>query len=320
VRSIEEVVLPTEPQSPAWRIRIDDPEGRSWTVVSPRSAPVGTVVGSWVKAFGVFVKLCPLEEGRVSLVLFTPRQVLSSYPPKRVEAIDPAWAAEVHDDTVEAAQRPVADDEAFWLLMNYVDTLGPEGYRAKVASGELKVTDMTGPRGSTDLAQKPALHRFELVRLRLGVQQQGGGAFVTEEGLPENPGNIRSVVRGNAMDDQGRLVWVITPRPMEELGLGNARLASVEGFFYRRRVADPRDGRRYFMPVVVATSIRPVVIEASRSDIVPLVAWTALLAAAGCVGLFGYLTVRSRRQAQAAHRRHAERASRRNAGPPSAES
>lgn len=320
VRSIDETLLPTEPETPAWRIRLDDPEGRSWTIVSPRAPPPGTQAGSWVKGYGVFVKLCPLDEGRVSLVVLTPRSVVSSFPPKQVEAIDPAWAEDVHDDTMEASQRKPADEDAFWLLMNYVDRLGPDGYRRRLESGELKVTDLTGPRGATDLAQQPALHRFELVRLRVAVVHAGPAAFTSEADMPENPGNVRAVSRGYVMDDQQRTIWVLTPRPIAELDLGSARLATVDGFFYKRMAVQKRDGGLYYMPVLVATAIRPVELPARRSDIVPLVAWTAIFAAFGCVALFVYLSVRSRRQEQDALRRHAQRASRRTAGEASVKS
>jgi hypothetical protein len=54
--------------------------------------------------------------------------------------------------------------------------------------------DRTDTRGATELATRPAPHRFELVRLRVRLPKPtGDGNFVTEEDLLENVGNIRAV-------------------------------------------------------------------------------------------------------------------------------
>jgi hypothetical protein len=320
VTAVEPVRLPTEPERPGWRVRIDDPQGHSWTVVTAREPPEEAKTGRWVKAFGVFVKLCPGEEGRPSFLLFSAQRLVPSYPPITVKRISPEWAAEVDDSTLEASQtKPGEDGDAFWLLMNYVRSLGPEGYAKAVASGELKVTDMTGPRGATDLAQNPALHRFELVRLRVGIAR-GEGAFVTEPDLVENAGNIRQVIRGFVIDDQQRVIWTLTPLDTEQFRIGDARLAFVEGFFYKRMAVEKarQEGEGetglYWMPVIVATAIHPIDTTKSPSSALEQAKWIVLIGAVVCAVLYVVVVFRNRRQHEEIRRRQEERIAKRRNG------
>lgn len=313
VRSIEQVELPTAARTRAWRLAVDDPAGIAWSLLTVREPSDATRPGSWVKGCGAFVKMRPSPEGKPTYLVFSAQRPAPSYPPVAYTEISPEWAADVHDDTIEASQRRPGDEDSFYRLLNYVRTLGPDGYRAKVASGELKVTDMSSSRGATDLAQKPALHRFELVRLRVGIAR-GAGAFVTEPDLPENPGNIRDVFRGFVLDDQGRTVWVISPFPAETYTFGSARLALVEGFFYKRKAVEQKDGKLYWMPVIVATSITPIDVSKSETHFAVYAAWIALVGVAACVVLWAVLLVRGRRAAAETRRRQAERVARRAGG------
>lgn len=315
VRSVEPAQLPTEPATPAWRLRLDDPDGRAWTVLTLREPAEDVEAGSWVRAAGAFVKMRPVEEGRPSFLVLAAQAVIPSFPPVAVKAIDPSWAAEVEDQTIERSQRRPGEEDAFWLLMNYVRTMGPEGYRAKVASGELKVVDRTDTRGATELAQKPALHRFELVRLKVGLPKPTGeGSFVTEQDLLENVGNIRSVFRGFALDDQGRVLWVMTPFPADAFRFAGARLGLIEGFFYKRIAVEKKGGDGlYWMPVIVATAIVPIDTSPKETAVAEWAAWIVVGGAASCAVLFVVLVLRRRRERREAIRRHVERLNRRAA-------
>ncbi|MCE9637105.1 MAG: hypothetical protein K8T90_15480 [Planctomycetes bacterium] len=312
VQSIEPIDLPVVPKRPAWRVRIDAPSGQSWTLIAVREPPESIRPGTYVRANGVFVKLCPIEGGRPSFVVLTAQSILPSFPPAAEKEISAEWAAEVHDETIEKSQRRPGEEESYWRLMNYVRTLGPDGYRAKVKSGELKVTDMSGARGATDLAERPALHRFELVRLRVGIPQPGSdGAFVVEQDLFENVGNIRSVLRGFVLDDQGRVIWVMTPFGSDAFRFAGARLGMIEGFFYKRVAVETKKGGLYYMPVVVATSIVAIDTSKPPSEYAKWAAWTAIAGALICAALFVMLVSRRRRERVETRRRHEERVARR---------
>lgn len=314
VQSVETVDLPVSPKRTAWRLRVDAPNGQAWTLLASREPPEAVKPGSYVRSNGVFVKLRPVEGGRASFLVLTAQSLVPSFPPAAETSISPEWAADVHDETIEKSQRRPGEEEPFWRLMNYVRTLGPDGYRAKVRSGELKVTDMSGARGATDLAQQPALHRFELVRLRVGIPQPGSeGAFVVEQDLFENAGNIRSVLRGFVLDDQGRVVWVMTPFGVDAFRFAGARLGLIEGFFYKRVAVETKAGGLYYMPVVVATSITPIDTSKAPSEYAKWAAWTAIGGALVCAGFFVVLVGRRRREREETRRRHAERVARRTA-------
>lgn len=314
VQTIEQLDLPVVPKRPAWRIRVDAPSGQSWTLIAVREPLESIRPGTWVRANGVFVKLRPVDGGRPSFVVLSAQSLLPSFPPAAEKAISPEWAADVHDETIEKSQRRPGEEEPYWRLMNYVRTLGPDGYRAKVKSGELKVTDMSGARGATDLAERPALHRFELIRLRVGIPQPGSeGAFVTEQDMFENAGNIRSVLRGFVIDDQGRVIWVMTPFSSDAFRFAGARLGMIEGFFYKRVAVETKKGGLYYMPVVIATSITPIDTSKPTSEYAKWAAWTAIAGALVCATLFVMLVSRRRRERIETRRRQEERMARRAA-------
>lgn len=312
VASVDPVHLPTAPETPAWRVRIDDGTGQPWTVTAVREPPPSVAAGKWARAFGVFTKLYPVDGKRPSFGLFTPQALVLSFPPFEAKAIDPAWAAAVKDDTMEASQGKPGEEDAFWKLCAYARDLGVEGYRAKVASGEIRVADVTNSRTLTALVNAPAPHRFEAIRVR-GAPLHS--EFGLEGGFDENPGHVRELYRGFVVDDLHRPVWVAAPFPATKFSFAGARLVEVEGFFYKRMATRGRSGNMYWLPVVVATSIRPVAIEEPsrfRWDVVAI--W---LIAAGTVvlaGLWLRLIVRSRRESAEARRRHLERVSRRKGG------
>lgn len=314
VEFVEEIELPSSPVVHGWRVVLLDPSGRPWAALTPVRPPAEVVPGAWAKAFGAFVKLRPSGDAPPALVLHCEHPVIRSFPPVAHDAISPEWAAAVDDSTLESAGVRPGEEDAFWNLMNYVRTLGPEGYREQVRSGKLVVTDMTSSRGATDLKDQPVLHRFELVRLRLGIAQ-GDGAFVTEQDLMENVGGIRSVFRGYAIDDQQRVIWVMTPFPAETFRIAGARLATVEGFFYKRFAAKPANPEKppFWMPVIVAASIEPVDVSKAPSSVAVYAAWIAIAGAAACAVLWVVLLVRSRRAAADAQRRHQERIAKRSA-------
>lgn len=313
VVSSEPVLLPVTPPKPAWRVRIDDPDGRAWTVVTNREPSDAIVTGSWARASGVFVKLRPAEEGRVTFLVFSAQSLVPSYAPVESPELSPEWAAAIDDSTVEASQKRLADEDSFWMLMNHVKTIGTSGWRERVASGAIRLVDMTSARGATDLAQKPALHRFEPVRLRVGVGK-GEGAFVTEPDLPENVGNIRSAFRGYVIDDQQRIVWVMSPLPAENFPMGNARLAIVEGYFYRRMAVEKKQGGMYWMPVVVAASITPIDTTKAPSTAIEQATWIVILGAVACMALLAFLLLRRSREGADVRRRQEERLARRRRG------
>ena len=78
----------------------------------------------------------------------------------------------------------------------------------------------------------------------------------------------------------------------------------MEGFFYKRRWVSER--KRYWMPIVIATSIKPVVWDKNEMDL-RVIVWIALVGSVFLVALFVYLIYRNRQEREAFERRHRER-------------
>lgn len=307
---------------PAWKLRLLDDRGDPWVVVSVVEPSPEIAAGRWIRASGVFVKLAPgplggaSAEERAAFVMHTSQPMIPSFPPSRADALDPAWGAGIDDSTYESSQPlPGSDGDGFWLLGSWLNRLGPAGYAAKVASGEfkpLKVEDMGGP------AQKPADFRLRLLRVRLApVVSQ----FVTEGVQIENPGHVREVFRGFALDDTGRTVQVFSPFPASAFPkLDGVMVVWAEGYFYKRRAVENRNkpGSAYWMPVFVATRMTPIDPGGRPAlDYAALVAWTVIGSIPLLVLLWWALSRKAKREREDAVARHEARlAERRRRGVP----
>lgn len=305
VQTADAVQLPVAPPTGAWRVRMLDEKGRPWTVTTLREPAAAVVPGSWARAVGVLTKLYPVDGRRPSFGLFTPQALAPSFPPFEAKAIDPQWAADVADATLEESQRKPSEETAFWYLCNYVRTLGSAGYRDQVASGALKPLDATGSRTITEIVNAPVLHRFRALRLRAAPLHR---QFGVEAGFDENVGHIREIFRGYVVDDRHRPIWVVSPLPASEFRFDGARLVDVDGFFYKRMATKGESGNQYWLPVVVATSIRPYAVHDADSGVWAQAAlWTVMAGAVVLMALWIRLLLRNRAERAATLRRHRER-------------
>ena len=90
--------------------------------------PAAGQTGEWVKAYGVFTKLWP-REGAPALHAFLTRPLRASFPP--VNHLQPAnaWLTQIHDADPSDPRAQRLEPIPFYGMLNYVRTLGPEGYR-----------------------------------------------------------------------------------------------------------------------------------------------------------------------------------------------
>ncbi len=311
--AIEEIPLQGQAERKAWLLTIEDPVGLVWTVTATRSPPPGVDPGDWVRVQGVFAKHWPLPDAkRPALHVFAVQEPARSYPPVTIREIDPQWLEQIDDESLEGATRNPAEDRVFWLFMNYVKTLGQEGYRALRDTDRILVHDLTDTMGSTPLADHPDTYRFQVVRLRLAPAYTQSAL---EEGLPENAGNIRSVYRMFMADDQSRPVQIFTPFDRSAFDLaGNPRVVEVEGYFYRRRAVEKRSGGMYWMPIVIATDIRAGHFPIGQSNNALYLAIFGLGGAGLLLTMFTVLMLRNRRE-RAEFERRLQTRRKRTAGP-----
>ena len=99
----------------------------------------------------------------------------------------------------------------------------------------------------------------------------------------------------------------MTPFSADAFRIGDARLAIVEGFFYKRMAVEKKSGGLYWMPVLVGTAIYPVNTAPREKSTAQWAAWIAIAGAATCVVLYLVLSARTRRAAEETRRRHAQR-------------
>ncbi len=238
----------------AWRLSSVDANGVPWIITCTSAPPSEVESGSWVKVYGVFTKLWPLaDRHEPAFHALSGRRIVASFAPATNRRPQLEWLEQVRDFTPEESEK--LEDEPFYGMLNYVRTLGPEGYRELRDSGEIDVIDLTGSAGATELSEKPQAWRFTPVRLRVAPLLD---EFVVDSYIPENPGNIEFVYRGFVVDDQTRPIWFITPFRKGQFDLQESRIVEVEGFFYKRKHVRTATGKRYWMPIVIGADVRPV--------------------------------------------------------------
>jgi len=305
VSSVREVALDIEggPRA-AWVMELTDQNGAHWTTTGLDRPDDAIEAGVWVKAYGVFTKLWPGGDGGApALHAFLTRRVLRSFRPVAHLSPQLDWINAVHDD--DAADPRSADLESipFYGMLNYVRNLGQAGYRQARDTERLQVFDCTDARGALPLKQSPRNYRFTAVRLRVASSFR---TFGTEFVNQENPGNIDFVYRGYVQDDQGNIINVISPFPADAFAFRDARLVILEGFFFKRQFVEAGNGRKYWMPVILATDIRPIDWESSETD-PSLIAAVILGGSALVLFLFIVLVFRGRQERRGLRDRHTER-------------
>jgi hypothetical protein len=193
-------------------------------------------------------------------------------------------------------------------MLNYVRTLGPAGYRQGRDTEQFKVYDLTSTAGAQPLVKSGLTYRFQAVRLRLAPSYR---EFAIEHVNDENPGNIESVYRGYAQDDQQTLIQLVSPFSRDEFHLEEARVVEVEGYFYKSRQVETNAGKRIWMPIVIVTQMTPVAWDRELGD--PRLAIGIVAAGSVCVMfVFLLMLLRNRRERAEFELRQAERRSRRD--------
>ncbi len=233
-----------------WRVRITDAAGAPWIVTTLHEPREEVTEGRWVKAYGVFTKLWPDEDGGPMLHVRLTRSLVPSYAPVTHRQPRLEWLEQVRDGKPEESEGFEA--EPFYGMLNFVRQLGPEGYIELRDTENLPVADLTGTQGSTPLWQNPDRWRFQLVRLRLAPVHDH---FAMDRYIQENPGNIDALYRGMLVDDQVHPVQFFSPFPQDAFDFGNARMVEVEGFFFKRRHVTGTNGKSYWLPVIIGTSV-----------------------------------------------------------------
>jgi hypothetical protein len=234
------------------RIHVTDPDGIPWvaTVVAAVSSDIGT--GDWVKLVGAFTKLWPAD-ARPALHLFVTRPPIESFAPVEYSEPRVEWLEQIQDSDPRTSTD--LEDVPFYGMLNYVRTMGMDGYRKLRDSGELEVADLTGTQGSTPLLEAPQAWRFRPVRLRVAPIHK---EFVVDESLGENPGNIAFIYRGYLVDDQNHPLLFMSPFAREEFDFESARMVDVEGFFFKRRMVQGSNDKRYYLPILIGADIRAI--------------------------------------------------------------
>ncbi len=237
---------------PAVLIELAADNGSVWTATCVGASPPKD--GSWVKVDGVFAKLWPLpDDAGTALHVFSTRAVVASFPPVAYDQPQVEWLEMVKDKKISDSQQ--LEERAFYGMLNYVRTMGPEGYRELRDTEAIQVVDLTEPRSVQDkLIAHPLAHRFRAVRVRASPLLK---EFAQDGDVPENSGNIDYVYRGYVVVDGPLPIWFISPFPSSTFDFAGARRVDVEGFFFKKRWIDA-NGKTYWLPVLIGTHVDPV--------------------------------------------------------------
>lgn len=242
---------------PAWVTQVVDQAGTRWTMTGLSAPEEAIQTGEWVKGYGVFVKLWPVDDFPVrALHVFLSRELVKTFPPVTHREPKTEWLEQVKDSIHDPEDAKELEEGPLYGMLNYVRQLGPEGY------AELRDTDQlmleTLPNALPLVDDGYERFRFQPVRVRLAPSVR---TFGTEGDLPENPGNIDTVYRGYLMDDRNRVVMFLSPFGKEAFDFSSSRLVDVEGFFFKRRVVEPENRDPYWMPVLIGAATTPVATE-----------------------------------------------------------
>jgi len=234
------------------RIRLSGAAGLPWVATVAASVPDELASGDWVKIVGAFTKLWP-DGDRPALHVFSTRPPIASFAPVSLREPRAEWLAQVHDATPEGST--ALEDVPFYGMLNYLRTLGIDGYRELRDSGDLPVKDLTGTQGSQPLLEAPQTWRFAAVRLRVAPLHK---EFVVDRSIGENSGNIEFIYRGYLVDDQTHPLLFMSPFAREDFDFAGARIVEVEGFFFKRRMVQGTNNKRYYLPILIGADIQPV--------------------------------------------------------------
>lgn len=299
-----ELVLSDGPRR-AWVLSLTGATGAPWSATSLDPPPPDVQVGDWLKAYGVFVKLRSGDAaGRRSLHAFlAPVAVVRSFPPVQHREPKVEWLELIHDGDPGNPQASELDDEPFYGMLNYVRTMGIEGYKELRDGGTIELHDLTDNRASLPLIENPHRHRFAAVRLIVVPAKR---EFAMDGNLPENVGNIEFAYTGYGEDEQRKIIKIVSPFSNENYDVHSSRLVAVEGFFYKNLLVTGRDGKRRWFPVILATVIEPIHVESHLADL-NTVLGVVVVGSVALLVLFFWLVNRNRRERDAFERRRVER-------------
>jgi hypothetical protein len=287
------------------RLTLTDHAGLPWVATVTAPPPEDVQVGDWVKVVGAFTKKWPMRDGSTAFHVFSTRAPVASFPPVTHETPRVEWLQQVRDETPTVSVN--LEDEPFYGMLNYVRGLGARGYRELRDSGALEVEDLTGTQGATPLVEAPQVWRFRAVRLRVAPLHK---EFVVDRSLGENPGNVQFVFRGYVVDDQNQPILWVSPFGRDEFDFKGARVADVEGFFFKRRQVSGANRKAYYLPILIGTDIEPVEVGPVGPSTDPKIILGIVLA--GSVVML-FVLARTWRQSKAAEVAVRERSAQRRA-------
>ncbi len=284
------------------RIRLTDDAGLPWVATVTATVPDTVATGHWIKVVGAFTKLWP-DGDRPALHVFSTRAPIPSFAPVAYDEPRIEWLEQVHDATPGGSTE--LEDVPLYGMLNFVRTLGMEGYRAARDRGDLEVADLTGTQGSKPLLEAPRAWRFRPVRLRVAPIHK---EFVVDYSLGENPGNIEFIYRGYLVDDQNHPLLFMSPFPSEAFDFDDARMVDVEGFFFKRRMVQGSNNKRYYLPIIVGVVIDPLDIGPVGPSTDPRIVLAVAVTGSVLMMLaFAFLARRTRRGEEQVRRRTVRR-------------
>ncbi len=283
-------------------------------VVNPLEPDAVDRAGAWLRIRGILYRSVPVPDPaapttlRPTLHLVLTESPLADYPPVTVREIAPEWYAAVRDAT--PAEAAVRDEPPFYLLLNLLANLGPEGFEAWGRAQQARVPDARWwpPEDFTsragDLMRASATQRFRPVAYT-GVLKRPQWLY----DLRPNPGNVERLWVGFLVSDDFLPVWVYSTRSFVDMGFKDGDRVRMDGLYYKRTVFLPKSGKETLQaPVLLLARMRAAPLPdtlVSRDVFLVMAAVTALMAFALVVTI-----VQGRRETRAEETRRRDKARR----------
>jgi hypothetical protein len=219
--------------------------------------------GEIVRLQGFFLKTwraVPPESDRpVSMPHIIALRFVESFRVVPQTEVDPLWF-KVRDGNN-------LDEPPFWLILNYVSHLTPEGYEDLKTQGVLELVPL--PPFGEPFAEGPApvaeimdfgaagLHLDENCdRFRGRIVRVTGSLYKCDPVSPtDNEGGIERYYQGWLALESNYVIPFVAPLAPDGYGVEEGQLVHIEGYLYKRWVWDSAKGDRLRAPMLVVTNI-----------------------------------------------------------------